>query len=108
MFAELRKYRVGFTVAHRYLHQLETDVRHAVLANAGTLIAFRMGAEDAAHLAHEFESRINRLDLTQLPSHSLYLKLMIDGAPSRPFSATTLPPGRAGQPGRFEARANEL
>jgi type IV secretory pathway TraG/TraD family ATPase VirD4 len=92
MFAELRKYRVGFTVAHQYLHQLETDVRHAVLGNAGTLISFRVGAEDAGYLAHEFEPRFNRLDLTQLPNHRVYLKLMIDGMPSLPFSATTLRP----------------
>jgi type IV secretory pathway TraG/TraD family ATPase VirD4 len=46
MLSEMRKYRVGFTVAHQYLHQLEPDIRHAVLGNAGTLISFRVGAED--------------------------------------------------------------
>jgi len=90
MFSELRKYRVGFSVAHQYLHQLEPDVRHAVLGNAGTLISFRMGAEDAAHLVHEFEPRFDKVDLTQLPNHRVYLKLMIDGVPSLPFSALTL------------------
>lgn len=90
MFAELRKYRVGFTVAHQYLHQLEPDVRHAVLGNAGTIISFRVGAEDAAYLAREFQARFEAIDLMQLENYHIYLKLMIDGMPSRPFSAATL------------------
>jgi hypothetical protein len=92
MFSELRKYRVGFTVAHQYLHQLEPDIRHAVLGNAGTIISFRVGAEDAPYLEQEFQERFDRIDLTQLGNHRIYLKLMIDGQPSRPFSATTLEP----------------
>ncbi|MDA9475080.1 hypothetical protein XI03_11330 [Bradyrhizobium sp. CCBAU 65884] len=93
MFAELRKYRVGFTVAHQYLHQLEPDVRHAVLGNAGTIISFRVGSEDATYLAREFQDRFDELDLLGLPNYRIYLKLMIDGTPSLPFSATTLSPG---------------
>ncbi|MCK1715223.1 MULTISPECIES: type IV secretion system DNA-binding domain-containing protein [unclassified Bradyrhizobium] len=93
MFSELRKYRVGFTVAHQYLHQLEPDVRHAVLGNAGTIISFRVGSEDASYLAREFQERFDELDLLQLPNYHIYLKLMIDGTPSRPFSAETLAPG---------------
>jgi type IV secretory pathway TraG/TraD family ATPase VirD4 len=50
MFSELRKYRVGFTVAHQYLHQLESEIRHAILGNAGTIISFRVGAEDVPYL----------------------------------------------------------
>ncbi len=92
MFSELRKYRVGFTVAHQYLHQLEPDIRHAVLGNAGTIISFRVGAEDAPYLEQEFQERFDQLDLTQLGNYHVYLKLMIDGQPSRPFSATRLEP----------------
>jgi hypothetical protein len=94
MFSELRKYRVGFTVAHQYLHQLEPDIRHAVLGNAGTIISFRVGAEDAPYLEQEFQERFDQIDLTQLGNHRVYLKLMIDGQPSRPFSATTLGPSK--------------
>lgn len=90
MFSELRKYRVGFTVAHQYLHQLEPDVRHAVLGNAGTIISFRVGLEDATYLAREFQERFDEIDLLQLPNYHIYLKLMIDGMPSKPFSARTL------------------
>jgi type IV secretory pathway TraG/TraD family ATPase VirD4 len=92
MFAELRKYRIGFTVAHQYLHQLEPDVRHAVLGNAGTIVSFRVGAEDAPYLAREFQPRFEEIDLLQLENYHLYLKLMIDGLPSRPFSAVTSRP----------------
>lgn len=92
MLSELRKYRVGFTVAHQYLHQLEPDVRHAVLGNAGTIMSFRVGAEDAPYLAREFQPRFEEIDLLQLSNHHVYLKLMIDGMPSKPFSAATLAP----------------
>ncbi|HUX89018.1 MAG TPA: type IV secretion system DNA-binding domain-containing protein [Chloroflexota bacterium] len=99
MLAELRKYRVGFTVAHQYLHQLEPDIRHAVLGNIGTLISFRVGAEDAPYLAREFRGRFTELDLMQLPNHDVYITLMIDGTPSRPFSARTLPPDSVARAG---------
>lgn len=95
MLSELRKYRVGMVMAHQYLHQLDPDIRHAALGNAGTLISFRVGAEDAGHLAKEFEPKFQRLDLVNLPNRHIYLKLMIDGTPSRPFSATTLAPDEA-------------
>src|SRR5262249_48182214 len=90
--SELRKYRVGFTVAHQYLHQLEPDVRHAVLGNAGSIISFRVGVEDAPYLVREFHERFAEIDLLQLPNYRIYLKLMIDGTPSKPFSATPLAP----------------
>ena len=90
MLSELRKYRVGFTLAHQYLHQLGPDIRHAVLGNAGSIISFRVGAEDAPYLVREFQPKFEELDLLQLPNYSIYLKLMINGTPSAPFSAVTL------------------
>ncbi len=92
MLSELRKYRDGFTIAHQYLHQLEPDVRHAVLGNVGTIMSFRVGAEDTPYLAREFQPRFEEIDLLQLPNHHIYLRLMIDGMPSKPFSAVTLAP----------------
>ncbi|MCK1481032.1 hypothetical protein IVB27_41500 [Bradyrhizobium sp. 197] len=62
MFSELRKYRVGFTVAHQYLNQLAPDVRHAVLGNVGSIISFRVGVEDAPYLIREFQSRFSEID----------------------------------------------
>jgi type IV secretory pathway TraG/TraD family ATPase VirD4 len=90
MLSEMRKYRMGFTIAHQYLNQLSPDIRHSVLGNAGTLISFRIGAEDAPYLAREFQGTFDETDLVQLPNHHIYLKLMIDGMPSLPFSAVTL------------------
>ncbi len=92
MLPELRKYGVGLTLANQHLHQLEPDIRSAVLGNAGTLVSFRVGAEDAPYLAREFQPTFGVENLINLPNHSIYLKLMIDGAPSKPFSAGTMVP----------------
>jgi Type IV secretion-system coupling protein DNA-binding domain len=92
LFSELRKYRVGFTVAHQYLYQLEPEVRHAIFGNAGSVISFRVGAEDAPYIVQEFHERFDKNDFLQLPNYRAYIKLMIDGMPSKPFSAVTLAP----------------
>lgn len=89
MMAELRKYGLGLTLANQHFAQLEPEVRAAVLGNAGTLISFRVGPEDAQVLAREFQPVFGVEDLLNLPNRHLYLKLMIDGAPSRPFSGIT-------------------
>jgi hypothetical protein len=94
MFSELRKYRVSFTVAHQYLNQLEPEIRHAVFGNVGTIISFRVGAEDAPYIVQEFHEQQDKLDFLQLPNYRIYLKLMINGSPSKPFSAATFPPDR--------------
>jgi len=75
-----------------YMHQLDPDIRHAVLGNAGTIISFRVGAEDVPYLAREFVGQFDETDLVQLPNYRIYLKLMIDGSPSKPFSGVTLSP----------------
>ena len=49
-----------------------------------------MGVEDVPYLVREFQPKFEELDLLQLPNYSIYLKLMIDGTPSTPFSAKTL------------------
>lgn len=95
LLAELRKYGLGVILAHQHFAQLEPQVRHAVLGNAGTLIAFRLGAEDAALIAEEFQPTFDTFDLINLPNRHFYLRLMIEGAPSRPFSARTLDMGGA-------------
>lgn len=93
MFPQLRKFQVGMTMAHQYLHQLDEHIRHSVLGNVGTIISFRLGAHDAAFIAKDFEPTFQPIDFVRLPNHHIYLKLMVDGVPSRPFSATTRPPG---------------
>ena len=92
MLSELRKYRVGLILAHQYVSQLDPQVRDAVLGNTGTIITFRLGAEDAQRVAKEFEPELEALDLTTLPNYHIYLKLMVEGEVTRPFSAKTLKP----------------
>jgi DNA helicase HerA-like ATPase len=89
MLSELRKYRLNLILAHQYLSQLETEVRDAVFGNAGTFIAFRVGTLDAPTVARELAPKFEGEDLLSLPNFSVYLRLMIRGEPSRPFSART-------------------
>ena len=90
MLSELRKYRVGMVLAHQYISQLDPQVRDAVLGNTGTMITFRLGAADAHTIGKEFAPEVEPLDLMSLPNYEIYLKLMVNGAPTRPFSAETI------------------
>ncbi len=90
MLSELRKFRLGICASHQYLQQLDPDIRHAVLGNMGTLVCFRVGAEDAPFLARELGPPVTPLDLVRLPNYELYVKLLIDGMPSKAFSARTV------------------
>jgi len=96
ILSEARKYRLNLIVAHQYIAQLEnkdgSKVRDAVFGNVGTMIIFRVGADDADFLEKEMEPEFTAQDLVSLPNYHIYLKLMIDGITSRPFSASTLPP----------------
>ena len=92
ILSEARKYRLDLVLAHQYVAQLEEEVRDAVVGNAGTLVTFRIGADDAEFFEKEFSPEIMALDLVNLPNQKIYLKLMIDGVTSRAFSANTLPP----------------
>lgn len=92
MLSELRKYRVGMVLAHQYLEQLDARIKEAILGNIGTPIVFRLGATDAEVFAQEFYPYFSDTDITNLPNRHIYLKLMIDGRVSVPFSAETIAP----------------
>ena len=96
ILSEARKYRLCLCLAHQYIAQLVTKdseaVRDAVFGNVGTMIIFRVGAADADFLEKEFEPEFMVQDMVSLPNYHIYLKLMVDGITSRPFSAKTLPP----------------
>ncbi|MDO8504881.1 MAG: type IV secretion system DNA-binding domain-containing protein [Candidatus Liptonbacteria bacterium] len=96
ILSEARKYRLALTLAHQYVGQLVTDVstkvRDAIFGNVGTMLIFRVGAADADFLAKEVEPEFTPQDMVNLPNRRIYLKLMVDGVTSRPFSANTLPP----------------
>ncbi len=99
ILSEARKYRLSLTLAHQYLGQLEettplgksTKVRDAIFGNVGTIICFRVGAEDAEFLEKEFAPEFTANDLVNLAKYNVCIKLMIDGVASAPFSAQTLP-----------------
>ena len=89
MLSELRKYKVGMVLANQYLFQLDPPIREAVLGNAGTLISFRLGVKDALYMEKEFYPKFSFDDIINLPNFNIYLKLLINGHPSKPFSAST-------------------
>ena len=91
ILSEARKYGLNLILAHQYIEQLDERIRAAIFGNIGTLISFRIGAEDAKYLAQEFSPVFDETDLINLPNFHIYLKLMIDGVTSQPFSASTLP-----------------
>ena len=92
ILSESRKYKLNLTIAHQYIEQMEEEVRAAVFGNVGTMMAFRVGATDAEVLEKEFAPLFMAEDLVNLGFAQIYLKLMIDGLSSSPFSARTLPP----------------
>jgi type IV secretory pathway TraG/TraD family ATPase VirD4 len=92
ILSEARKYGLHMTLAHQYIDQLDEKIQGAIFGNVGTIISFRVGIDDAEHLAKQFYPIFNQNDLINLPNYHIYLKLMIDGATSQPFSAITLPP----------------
>lgn len=92
MLSELRKYRLNLILAHQFLSQLDPQVRDAILGNVGTVISFRLGPVDAECLEKEFSPQLTAADLINLPNYSVYLKLLVDGVVTRPFSAVTLGP----------------
>ncbi|MFH1575734.1 MAG: CxxC-x17-CxxC domain-containing protein [Candidatus Nealsonbacteria bacterium] len=92
ILSEARKYRLALILGHQYIAQMEEEVRDAVFGNIGTLIAFRVGAEDAEWLEKEFTPEFLATDIVNLAKYNIYLKLMIDGLAGRPFSAQTMPP----------------
>ncbi len=93
ILSEARKYRLNLILTHQYVGQLEdTGVKEAIMGNVGTLVVFRVGAEDAEFFEKEFAPEVTVQDLVSLPNYKIYLKLMINGVASRAFSANTLPP----------------
>ncbi|PJE51317.1 MAG: hypothetical protein COV29_01005 [Candidatus Yanofskybacteria bacterium CG10_big_fil_rev_8_21_14_0_10_36_16] len=92
ILSEARKYHLNLIIAHQYVAQMEESVRDAVFGNVGTIITFRVGAEDAELLEKELFPEFVANDVVNLAKYNIYLKLMIDGVASRAFSATTIPP----------------
>jgi len=92
ILSEARKYKLNLTIAHQYIEQMTEEVRAAVFGNVGTMITFRVGAYDAEYLEKELAPTFTAEDLVNLGFAQIYLKLMVNGITSKPFSAHTLGP----------------
>lgn len=92
ILSEARKYRLNLIMAHQYIAQMEEEVSDAVFGNVGTLVSFRVGAADAEYLEKEFSPVFLQTDLVNLNKYSAYIKLMINGISSKPFSMQTVAP----------------
>jgi hypothetical protein len=90
MLSENRKYGLALTLVQQYLSQVSQSIRDGIIGNVGTIISFRIGTTDAEILAPEFAPEINSTDLLNLPNHHIYLKMMVDGVVTKPFSAVTV------------------
>lgn len=95
ILSEARKYRLSLTVAHQYLDQLDEATLSAVWGNCGSFVCFQVGSTDAERLAVQLSRTtgdVTARDLANVPKHTAYVRLLIDGVPSRPFTMQTLPP----------------
>jgi hypothetical protein len=92
ILSESRKYKLGLYLTHQFTAQLPEEVLKSVFGNVGTIMAFSLGAPDAKELAKEFAPYFNEEDLISLERFQVYVKLMVDGMTSHPFSARILVP----------------
>ena len=90
ILSEARKYHLSLVMAHQYIKQMEEPVMDAVFGNVGTIVSFRVGAEDAEFLEKWFQPDFMMNDIVNLGKRSMYIKLMINGVSSKGFSAGTL------------------
>lgn len=89
ILSEARKYRLNLVVANQYINQMTEQVRNAVFGNVGTLMSFRVGATDAEYLAKEFAPIFQQQDLIRLENANVYIKTLVSGVATSPFSMST-------------------
>ena len=88
--SEARKYRLNLTIAHQFIKQLKEPIRDAVFGNAGSLVVFRVGPDDAEFLKNFFEPVFTTQDLVNIDNYNAYVKLLINDKTSRPFNIQTI------------------
>lgn len=103
ILSEARKYGLNLTVANQYISQMSDTVRDAVFGNVGTMISFRVSADDAPILAKQFEPQFEPNDLLQMHNRHFIINMVINGEKAPAFSATTLtlPPAQTDNTGRI-------
>lgn len=98
ILSEARKYRLSLIMAHQYIAQLtktptgkdDTRVRDAVFGNVGTMLSFKVGADDAEYLAKEYAPLLSQQDILSIANYSAYIKLNVNNTTTRPFSLQTI------------------
>ena len=101
ILSEARKYKLGLTVAHQFIAQLDEKISDAVFGNVGSIASFRVGPEDAEFLEKQFAPTFNAHDLMNIENRHAYLRILADGTPTKPFDIATAAP-RETDPGRVE------
>lgn len=86
ILSEARKYHLNLTVANQFIGQIEEEVKNAVFGNVGTLLAFRVGVQDANFLQHEFSPTFSESDLTNVERYHTFVKTIVDNEPMPPFT----------------------
>jgi hypothetical protein len=92
ILSEARKYKLCLTMSHQFIGQLEDEIRDSVFGNVGTIIAFRVGMEDAEFVAKQFAPVFNQQDLNRLENYNAYARILINGQVALPFNIKTYPP----------------
>ncbi len=90
ILSEARKYGLNLTVANQYIGQMDDNVRDAVFGNVGTMVTFRVSADDAPILAKQFEPQFEPNDLLQMHHRNFVINMVIKGEKAPAFNATTL------------------
>lgn len=92
ILSEARKYRLDLVMAHQFLGQLDEEIKKAVFGNVSSMVAFRIGSDDAEFMAQQFAPVFGPQDLLNIDNFNAYLKLLINGQTSQPFNIQTYPP----------------
>ena len=86
ILSEARKYKLSLNVAHQFVAQLSDEIKSAVFGNVGTMCVYRVGSDDAEFLETYFEPTFSAGDISNLPIGNSYVRLLVDGHPTPPFS----------------------
>lgn len=92
ILSEARKYKLSLTVVHQFIAQLDQNIKDAVFGNVGSIVSFRVGTEDAQFLEQQFAPVFSAKDIMNVPNYNAFLRILVNGVPTKPFSMATLPP----------------
>jgi type IV secretory pathway TraG/TraD family ATPase VirD4 len=91
ILSEARKYKLSLCVAHQFIAQLQPNIKDAVFGNVGTIVSYRVSAEDAKFLETQFAPRFNQKDIMNIENYNYYIKMLNNGVPVEPFNVRNVP-----------------